>query len=274
MVAHYMVVKYFPDPRSEEQVYVGVVAWDETDVRYQFLRDWRRVEHFAGKDVAPVRDVTEEIERRLKKEGRAAIEELKKAANQWIYSVQLSQPRGALCRLDELWDEVSTWLQKRESRERGFRDKRAAAKVASEGLRAAFAHRLGEKKAQELVRQRETVPGRLERHEFDIVVKNDRIFAAAEALSFELPRGETLRHEIDALKWTLSDTLAGLSELSVAVVVLAPKPHSPRKVRTLYQETRSLLQEGFGVTVVEETEVLNWARALAERLEPLVASKD
>lgn len=271
--SYYMLVKFFPDARLEEQIYIGAIAWDETDIRCYFVRDWRRVEQFARRDIAPIRETAREIEDFVRERGIEAIPKLQKCAGRWVHCVRITHPRYAHTSLDDIWAEVMSWLQVREPMHRAFRDRRAAAKLAYDNLYLALAERLGKRRTEELVKQREAIPGRFEEHTFDVVVKNGAPFMAAAALSFELPRGEALKQEVSALKWAIIDTLNAHPQLAMAVIVLPPKPDSPGLLQSLYQSTLYVLGKRFGLRIIDETHVMGWAKEVASKVAAQVAER-
>ena len=57
MPSRYCIIRYVPNPLTEERVNVGVIAYDDTQVRVRFLERWNRVKHFAGRDITFLRDL-------------------------------------------------------------------------------------------------------------------------------------------------------------------------------------------------------------------------
>lgn len=114
--AHYMIIKFYPSILHDENIYIGVIAWDHREIRYRFASDWGRIAEFAQRDVSNVREALGDIEQLLKQAGSgASLEEvvarLRELAGRWVHCVRLTHPRYARTVLDDLWREVSTWVR-------------------------------------------------------------------------------------------------------------------------------------------------------------------
>lgn len=51
MASRYSIVQYVPNPITDEWINIGVVAFDDNDVRVQFVNNWGRVQAFGREDI-------------------------------------------------------------------------------------------------------------------------------------------------------------------------------------------------------------------------------
>ena len=56
MVSRYSIIQYVPNPIADERMNIGVLAFDNENVRVQFLRNWSRVHDFGGENIRFLRD--------------------------------------------------------------------------------------------------------------------------------------------------------------------------------------------------------------------------
>jgi hypothetical protein len=94
----YCVIRYEPDANGET-MNVGVVAFDDSKVILRVLKNWKRVQQFVGHDCTGIRDSVEQFK-------DATPDLIRRASENWINSIQLSEPAGSLLTLEELADFV------------------------------------------------------------------------------------------------------------------------------------------------------------------------
>ena len=61
MSAQFSVIRYVPDPITEECVNFGVVAWDGERIRCRFLSNWTRVRSFGQQKLDFLREFAKEM---------------------------------------------------------------------------------------------------------------------------------------------------------------------------------------------------------------------
>src|SRR5882762_1127011 len=102
MASHYTVVRYLPDPLTEESINIGVIAYGDGIIRSRFVSDWRRVRSFGGEGIKFLKDFAREIEHAeltsiLGQEGGEITEkDLHRIAHQWINSIRFSPPKASI----------------------------------------------------------------------------------------------------------------------------------------------------------------------------------
>src|ERR1700737_3502926 len=109
MASYYSIVQYLPDPTIDERINVGVIAFDERNVRVKFLDNWKRVRHFGGRDISFLLDFAKSVQQtasiQMQLPDFANMESLDrsfihKMADNWINSIQVTQPRASLLSAD------------------------------------------------------------------------------------------------------------------------------------------------------------------------------
>ena len=70
------------------------------------------------------------------------------------------------------------------------------------------------------------IAGALDFHEYDVALKNGSVYAAAQALSFEVGTADDLNHEVSRVAWSIDDVRKTNPKVSLAVVVLPPPRES------------------------------------------------
>src|ERR1051326_27145 len=113
MASKYCVVRYVPNPLTDERINVGVIAFDERKVLTRFLDRWNRVRHFADQDIEFLRHFAAEpktatADRRQRGFGSTptalpgALGET--MASRWIISGQVGEPRASLASVEQTLD--------------------------------------------------------------------------------------------------------------------------------------------------------------------------
>ena len=266
MVSRYTVVQYVPDPVADERMNIGVIAYDEHGVHSRFLSRWDRVESFGGEDVSFLKDFAAEVARSGSAGqlplamGRRTIDAsiIEKIVVNWRNSIQLTDPRSATIRAEDLLRSVSDrFLRAPAPRKPRVADRRRAAKLGFEALRKQV--------PLESIERGERLPGRYTTHEFEIVVRNGSVVEAARALSFEVSEAKVLQDQIDAAAWAIED-LRGVSGEQGELPELSVLAIPPRTSSKTYNSARDLLTT-LGAKVVLPDTMESWAVGVAGRLE-------
>jgi hypothetical protein len=275
MASKYSVVQYSPDPLADERINIGVIVTSGEVVRARFLNDWTRVRHFSGHDVTFLKHFAKTIGQAATPqeilpnivEGRFTASLLEGASEAWMNSIQFTPLRGSLKAIDDLLAEVSVrFLAKYEQRRRELRDRRYAASAAAAHIREALLLRVGPE-AEDLLKKRHRLQGKLQPHRFDAVVANGVPYFAAQGISFEIAGNSNLQRDTEALAWQITDVRALDSVLPLAVVAFPPVENTAHleKAQQLYDEAVGVYAQ-LGATVLDENSVAGWARHVVSRL--------
>jgi len=273
MPAYYSVIRYVPDPASEERINIGVLAFGDGRVRSRFLRHWQRVRSFAGpdRDITFLRDFAEEISQQT--DGQLALpgvtvsqplteEEVRRIASRWINSIQISAPVGALMEPDELLEDVAEqFLLEPKPRSRPARGRDVAAGLAVQSIRQALGRRLNERAVKHLIKPHLKVSGRLDDHDFDFGLQNGRVYTAGRGVSFEIA-DDDLETQLQLTLFSIDDVRRVNESLPLAVVVLPPSERTARYERFAYSVQQA------GAELVEEYNIDAWAERTVQALSP------
>lgn len=269
MASQYSIVHYVPDPVADERMNVGIIVFGEGRVLTKFVQRWDRARRFGGENISFLQEFAEELSERQMDlfSGAARWDEdsLQKLARQWKNSIQLSGPRASLKAPEQLLAEVSErYLRDISILRRTRRDKRAAISLGLEALSDAFFNRF-KKVPHEMLRRKETLKGRLEKHSFDIVVRNGKPICAADGLSFEVRYSEDLRKEVHATLWAVEDVRKANADLPIAVIALPPREAMP-----LYGDARRIFTRELKADFIPVDKVQTWAKRMAKQVQEVL----
>jgi hypothetical protein len=129
MASHFTIIRYLPDPISEEAINVGVAVFGEEKPRFRFISDWTRARQFGGESTEFLerfaRQLTNPQQSIFAEAGALDEEHLRQVLGKWHNSVQFTAPRASLRDQSTLLDEVAaSFLRdgtKRELAPRGSR---------------------------------------------------------------------------------------------------------------------------------------------------------
>lgn len=260
MAAHYNVVQYVPDPVIDERINVGVIVYNETCLRAHFLKDWKRVQAFGDRDVSFLKEFAKQVMEATGsgEKPRFDAADVERMASKWINSIQLTQPRGSLLSLDDLFSEVgSRFLREPKTRPRRARDRRAAVKLARDELTAALRRR-GFAQTEDRLSKAFTLEGKVESHSFEIGISNGRLRAAVDALSFEGSDDEGMNRDLKATAWSFGDVHTFRPDLKLSVVILVKNPMS-----SIFQRAANIFDK-LDAQIVTEEGVAEWADRLVD----------
>ena len=274
MPSKYSVIRYVPDPLTDERINIGVVAYDDHRVAVRFVQRWNRVQHFAGRDVAFLRELARDMQDAVGEERLLAVgggpatlhgSAVERIASKWINCVQLSEPRASLAPVDQVLNEMTAlFLAEGHERLREFRDHRYARWYLKRGFKRALQERLEEAQVEALLNSN-LVQGSHQVHSFDVVIGNGTTYAAGSGLSFEAPEAtKKLQMAADALAWSIDDVKQRAQALPLAVVMLPPVT-AATEPRRLFTDATRIYRE-LGADVVAPDEVKAWASRIVARL--------
>lgn len=270
MASKYSIVQYVPDPIANERINIGVVAFNEEQVRVQFLTNWDRVRHFGLEDITFLKEFAEQMSQAadygliFPGDNRNAPyqERLNKIARDWLNTIQWTEPRGSLEDVDSLLEDIaSNFLVNLNSQKPHLRDRQAAARLTAAKFRKVFQEHV-KNDAKQLLKTSYSVQGSHANHKFDAVVAKGRPCMAAQGISFEVKIPEHLQN---SLSWMIADVKHYQPDIPIAIVALPPKKDANR-----YQESQQIYQQAtstylkLGAEVLAEDDVEDW---VLERLD-------
>lgn len=270
MASKYSIVQYVPNPIANERINIGVVAFNEEEVRVQFLTNWERVRNFGMEDITFLKTFA----RRMSEAADCGLifpgdnpnapyqERLNKIAQDWLNSIQWTEPRGSLEDVDSLLEDIaSNFLVDLNSQKPHRRDRDAAARLTTSKFKKVFKQYV-KNDAKELLKTNYSVQGSHDKHKFDAVVANGRPYLAAHGISFEVKVPEHLQN---SLSWMITDVRQYQPNFPIAIMALPPKKdfNNYQELQQTYRQATSTFSE-LGAKVLAEDEVENW---LLERLD-------
>jgi hypothetical protein len=273
MSAQYTIVRYVPDPITEECLNFGVIVWDQNGIHCRFLSDWARVRSFGSENIDFLKhfakDITDMTSRQLRLGGTHAPstltpETLEKMVQNWGQSIQLSMPRGSTKNATDLLADIYPLFLKQRKRHTSQARTRAEAAKAAANIMLEAVRRRVPNAADRLVKKREVVNGRVEQHRFDVVLANGHTLAAVQAISFEIHLGEYLVSEVTAAKWALADTRQRQPLLPLAVFAYPPIRGT---ARTTYSNARKAFRQLGAEIVTTPQRMERWADERAQAIE-------
>ena len=273
MASRYSIVQYVPNPIADERINIGVVAFDDNDVRVQFLNNWSRVQAFGREDIHFLRDFAKRMNFAASEgllfpgdepDGSPKHERLKKIARGWINSIQFTEPHGSLDNVENLLEDIAqTYLVNLVS-EKTKRNRQDAARITHSLIRKTLLSYNDRPALKEMLKNDFPVRGSHKKHKFDAVVANGQPYFAAHGISFEVQIPESLQ---DSLSWMIADVKESDSTFPIGIVALPPKQEWPdyEKLNEMYQKTISTYRS-LGAEVLPENQVQSWASQTIERV--------
>ena len=293
MASRYSIIQYVPNPIADERINIGVVAFDDNDVRVQFVNNWGRVQAFGGEDINFLRDFA----KRMNKAAEEGLlfpgdrpndtpkhERLKKIARGWMNSIQFTESRGSLEDVESLLEDIAqtylvnvesllediaqTYLVNNVVSQKTKRNRQYAAKVTVSQIRNTLLSYNDRPALKEMLHNDFLVKGSHKEHKFDAVVANGQTYFAAHGISFEVHIPESLQ---DSISWMISDVKEFDSKLPIGIVALPPQQECPdfNKLNEIYQKTISTYRS-LGAEVLQENEVQPWASQTIDKLVTMV----
>lgn len=266
MPSFYSIVRYVPDPVNGECINIGVLAFDESEVRSRFLRDWGRVRQFTGADPKFLRALVSDLGAATgpsqQLPGIGAIdaltgERIRALATSAVGSIQISTPRASTLSVDHLVDDLAgRMLQDSRPQRREYAGHQKAARLAFDALFSALSESIGPRSSQ-VLNKKVPLQGQLEGHTIDIAIKNGKLFAGTQGFAFSSSSPSGMNRDIDALAWFLDDVRKSNPDLPLSVVALFTSRRS-----NAYERVQRVV-EGLKATFVQESQLTTWSREIA-----------
>lgn len=273
MASRYSIVQYVPNPIADERINIGVVAFDDNDVRVQFLNNWSRVQAFGREDIHFLRDFAKRMNFAASEgllfpgdepDGTPKHERLKKIARGWINSIQFTEPHGSLDNVENLLEDIAQTYLVNVVPTKTKRNRQDAARITTSIIRKTLISYDDKPALKEMLKNDFPVKGSHKEHKFDAVVANGQPYFAAHGISFEVQIPESLQ---DSISWMISDVKESDPKLPIGIVALPPKQEwqDYEKLNEVYQTTISTYRD-LGAEVLQENEVQPWASQTIDKL--------
>ncbi len=273
MASKYSIVQYVPNPIADERINIGVVAFDDNDVRVQFLNNWSRVQAFGGEDIHFLRDFAKQMNSAASESllfpgdepnGTPKHERLKKIARGWINSIQFTEPRGSLEDVESLLEDIAQTYLVNVVPVKTKRNRQDAARITTSIIRTTLTSYDDKPALKKMLKNDFPVKGSHKEHTFDAVVANGQPYLVAHGISFEVHPPETLQ---DSISWMILDVKESDPKLPIGIVALSPKQEWPdyEKLNKVYKTTISTYRS-LGAEVLQENEVQRWASYTLDKL--------
>ncbi|PSB54099.1 DUF3037 domain-containing protein [filamentous cyanobacterium Phorm 6] len=277
MASRYSIVQYVPNPITDERINIGVVAFDDNDVRVQFLNNWSRVQAFGREDIHFLRDFAKRMNFAASEgllfpgdepDGTPKHERLKKIARGWINSIQFTEPHGSLDNVENLLEDIAQTYLVNVVPTKTKRNRQDAARITTSIIRKTLISYDDKPALKEMLKNDFPVKGSHKEHKFDAVVANGQPYFAAHGISFEVHIPESLQ---DSISWMISDVKESDPKLPIGIVALPPKQEwqDYEKLNKVYQTTISTYRD-LGAEVLQENEVQPWASQTIDKLVAMV----
>lgn len=117
MASYYSIIQYVPNPIANERINMGVLIFDEKEIKVRFLKNWKRVKFFGTGDITFLRDfesqMQEAVSQGLLFPGDSLLdqprqERLQRVSENWMNSIQFTEPNFSLKSLDNLLEDSIT----------------------------------------------------------------------------------------------------------------------------------------------------------------------
>lgn len=276
MASKYSIVQYVPNPIANERINIGVVAFNEEQVRVQFLTNWERVRNFGMEDITFLKTFA----RRMSEAADCGLifpgdnpnapyqERLSKIAQDWLNSIQWTEPRGSLQDVDSLLEDIANnCLVDLSFQKPHRRDRQDAARLTYSKFRNVFQRHL-KNDYKKLLKTNYSVQGNHHvESKFDAVVANGRPYLAAHGVSFEV---KVLEQMQSSWFWMINNVKEWQPDFPIAIVALQPKKDfdNYQELQQTYRQATSTFSE-LGAKVLTEDDVEDWVLEKLEKAELL-----
>lgn len=272
MASKYSVIQYVPDPIADERINIGVLAFDDQNVRVEFLHHWDRVRCFSKTDTSFLHDFVKQMRESAESgllfpsdKANNEIpphERLESFALESMNSIQFTQPRASLRDVESLIENVTAkFLVDKPKVKSNGRDRQYAARITTSKIRGAFNEYFSANNKKWKDYFKHDLSGQKGKHEFDVVVANGTPHLAAHGISFEVQVNQLL---IDSVYWRVGDIKEQMPDFPIAVIALPPKHEfldrqDRKRLENLYQKSTEILR-GMNTEVLDESQVEPWAK--------------
>jgi len=258
LISHYSVIRYVPDPISEEVINIGLVAYDENKIEFNFLNNWNRVRSFSSNgNISFLQDFVNETERWTK-------EEFLNAQKNWSHSIQFSDSRPSSKPVETVLQNMANVFLHEKIRKSTLGKKRIMSIVAEEMNMILDQYRTDSKK---LVHRYYTINGRSSEHVFDLAIANGIPYVATFTIPMDIlqSRLKQINKEIDASAFAIEDVQRNQSNIKTAVITSSSNPENVafRRAMKIFKDLNSPL--------VKNEEISAWMTKTISQIPELIS---
>jgi hypothetical protein len=114
MASYYSIIQYVPNPIANERINIGVLIFDDKEIKVKFLKNWNRVKNFCMGDITFLRDFESQMQKAVSQgllfPGDSLLdqprqERLQRVSESWMNSVQFTEPNFSLKPVDKLLED-------------------------------------------------------------------------------------------------------------------------------------------------------------------------
>lgn len=114
MASYYSIIQYVPNPIANERINIGVLIFDDKEIKVKFLKNWNRVKNFCMGDITFLRDFESQMQKAVAQDllfpGDSLLdqprqERLQRVSESWMNSVQFTEPNFSLKPVDKLLED-------------------------------------------------------------------------------------------------------------------------------------------------------------------------
>lgn len=114
MASYYSIIQYVPNPIANERINIGVLIFDDKEIKVKFLKNWNRVKNFCMGDITFLRDFESQMQNAVSQgllfPGDSLLdqprqERLQRVSESWMNSVQFTEPNFSLKPVDKLLED-------------------------------------------------------------------------------------------------------------------------------------------------------------------------
>lgn len=114
MASYYSIIQYVPNPIANERINIGVIIFDDKEIKVKFLKNWNRVKNFCMGDITFLRDFESQMQNAVSQgllfPGDSLLdqprqERLQRVSESWMNSVQFTEPNFSLKPVDKLLED-------------------------------------------------------------------------------------------------------------------------------------------------------------------------
>lgn len=110
-ITFYCILQYVPYPIANERINIEVLVFNDRDIKFQALKNWKRVHNFGKENLDFLYDFVERMHEWNKKGllfpgddklHLSRMERMRELSNSWMNSIQFTQPHPSLASIDKL----------------------------------------------------------------------------------------------------------------------------------------------------------------------------
>jgi hypothetical protein len=114
MASYYSIIQYVPNPIANERINIGVLIFDEKEIKVKFLKNWNRVKNFCMGDITFLRDFESQMQKAVSQGllfpgdpllDQPRQERLQRVSENWMNSIQFTEPNFSLKSVDKLLED-------------------------------------------------------------------------------------------------------------------------------------------------------------------------